>query len=172
MLKRYDLPSLKSEGWAIIVIDTEIGFFSTVSDWGNYAFLWSNPGCEFRKFLTQLNTDYLLGKLMMGRRDRNEYSEAATKKAISQYLSELKKMAAENSDKYTQMYERESELFYSSDFYSYYDFGKWVEATTIEDAYEFQGTVPNHECMGFCTNIMPQFQQILKEELAKENAEV
>jgi hypothetical protein len=42
MIRRYDLLSIKGEGWAHIVIDTEIGFFAAVSDFGNYAFAWGD----------------------------------------------------------------------------------------------------------------------------------
>lgn len=67
MLKYYKLPSIKGEGWAHISLNTETGFFATVSDWGNYAYIWTAPGGEFRAFLMGLQPDYLYGKLMMGR---------------------------------------------------------------------------------------------------------
>lgn len=60
-LRRYALPSVKGEGWAIIVIGSD-GYFSTVSDWGNYAYLWTHPGCEFRHFLAGLDADYFWGR--------------------------------------------------------------------------------------------------------------
>ena len=90
MLKSYYIPNDRSaEGYAYIVIDTDAGFFSTVSDWGNYAYRWSHPGCEFRKFLVGLEPDYLLRKLMSGRPDMQEYDDKRTMRSIFERLRGL-----------------------------------------------------------------------------------
>ena len=48
MLKRYSLPSIKGEGYAEIVLDTSDGYFSTISDFGNYCYHWHNHGYQVR----------------------------------------------------------------------------------------------------------------------------
>jgi hypothetical protein len=166
MLKRYTLPSIKHEGWAYIVIDTEIGFFSAVSDWGNYAFLWSNPGCEFREFLTQLNPDYLHSKLMFGRPDKNEYDDKATKAHVIEVIKEL--IAEETNEDKIKLYQDELSFVYDYDFYGSFNFDNWVTRTCLEEAWVLKRTTPNYECWGFCTKVMPRFQKMLKEELTSE----
>lgn len=68
ILRRYFLPSLPSgEDWAVIVIGSD-GFFSAVSDFGNYAFLWRDFGRDdFRKFLIGSTPNYIIGKLSPGK---------------------------------------------------------------------------------------------------------
>ena len=77
MLKTYEVKPVASGGdWAVIVLDTERGFLGIASDRGNYAFMWSHTGeDDFRSFLIGLedSPDYLLGKLMHGRPDRQVY---------------------------------------------------------------------------------------------------
>lgn len=60
----YNLPSTEArEGWAYIVI-REDGFFATVSDFGDYAYLWSHHGCDdARKFFIRDNWEYIARKL-------------------------------------------------------------------------------------------------------------
>jgi hypothetical protein len=60
---QYKLPSVKGEGWALILL-REDGFFAAVSDYGNYAHFWSAHGCDdFRKFFLRIEPDYICGKL-------------------------------------------------------------------------------------------------------------
>ena len=42
--RRYNIPSINGEGWAVVVLDLKDGYFSTVSDWGNYSYMWPNIG--------------------------------------------------------------------------------------------------------------------------------
>lgn len=80
-LWQYDFPSIKGEGWAKIVL-REDGFFAAVSDYGNYAFLWTHHGCDdFRKFFLRVNWDYLCGKL-----SRRELDPDASFKEVKQEI--------------------------------------------------------------------------------------
>ena len=40
-----------------------------MSDHGNYGYWWGSPGCEFRKFLCEVDDHYLMGKLSEGKRE-------------------------------------------------------------------------------------------------------
>lgn len=70
--------------WARIWI-TDDGSFSCLSDYGNYGYWWGSPGCEFRRFLTQVDSHYLTGKLQNGERD--EYDGDATLLRIQRHIS-------------------------------------------------------------------------------------
>jgi hypothetical protein len=58
--------SLKNErgGWLAQVVLTEDGMFSTVSDYGSFAFAWrSYSEKDFRQFILSLGFDYFAGKM-------------------------------------------------------------------------------------------------------------
>jgi hypothetical protein len=167
MLKYYKLPSIKGEGWAHISINANTGFFATVSDWGNYAFLWTAPGLEFREFLMQLQPDYLYGKLMMGRPDHKVFDGAKTKANIIEAIEEHNK-ETEGGWPY---YEEELAVVQAHSFDDEGDFEAWQSETKLADSWEYGERCPAPDCMGFCTKIWPRFVVLLKEELAQEKTE-
>lgn len=82
MLRRYNIPSRHLEGWAIVVIDTD-GYFSTVSDYGNYAYRWGAMGVDdLRKFLVSCDGEYMLGKISPG----HEFDPTATERALREIV--------------------------------------------------------------------------------------
>lgn len=65
-VKVYDLRT-KQNRWLGRVILTSDGSFMSITDWGNYNYLWDSTGCDdFRKFLLKLNTDYFGTKMFVG----------------------------------------------------------------------------------------------------------
>ena len=86
-LHRYALPSVKGEGWAIVVLGSD-GYFSAVSDWGNYAYIWTHPGCEFRRFLVGCDAHYFWTKIMHGRKAR-VFDEERTRFNIGKRLWDM-----------------------------------------------------------------------------------
>lgn len=176
MLKRYELRSTREthEGWAIFVLDTDRGFFSVVSDFGNYAYLWSSTGCEFRKFLIECDADYLHGKLMMGRPDREVFDGHETKKCILETLEEHNKgyLDDETGEGGWEHYASEMNLLEewapSDRFDDERAFEEWVGATRLSDAYECARHIPKPQSWQFCTKVMPRFKAMLKAELEAE----
>lgn len=167
MLKKYRLPSVKGEGWAFIVIDTDVGFFSTVSDWGNYAFCWTHPGCEFRAFLIQLDEGYLYSKLMHGRK-QDVFDEAATVKGVKEAILEARRCQAWSKERAREEWELLE--FHLSDGEA--GFNRWADHTQLDEYWEFHKRKDAGDCHGFCKNIFPRFQQILRDELVNEVKEV
>ena len=84
----YKVPAESCQGWGKFSLDSS-GYFSAVSDYGNYAFQWTSfgEGVDFREFLSSLDADYLMGKL--GRRDW--YDGDATVLAIRKRVLELRR---------------------------------------------------------------------------------
>lgn len=86
-LWRYALKSEKGgAGWAIFVLGSD-GYFSAVSDFGKYIYMWPAHGeDDFRKFLAGAGMDphYFIEKLSPGR----VYDGRATKEAIKKKLNE------------------------------------------------------------------------------------
>jgi hypothetical protein len=148
MIRRYDLPSTGvGEGWAYIVLDTDIGFFAAVSDFGNYAYAWSQPGCEFRKFLIGCDTSYLSGKLLHGRGDRQVYDQEGTLKAIEEVGLTTHGRSLDTE-------------------HEFYD---WARESKDDGAFRLYVTKTNPECIAFCERVMPRFKELIRAELAAEH---
>ena len=49
--------------YAYFFVDTQNGVLSIVSNYGSMGYRWEAPGNDFKKFLTEVNTEYLMAKL-------------------------------------------------------------------------------------------------------------
>lgn len=163
-LWRYTLPSIKGSGWAIFVLGSD-GYFSSVSDFGRYAFMWGAHGCkDFREFLfgAEKDPDYFIGKLSPG----EEYDGVATKKAILDRLLEMKK----NGDLDRKAYVAEVNALkdYDIENYSGEGFREWVghSDTKIRDSYELSCTRHPRNVERFVKEAMVRLIPLLKADLA------
>ena len=80
--RRYDV---RTEGgaWLAVVFLGADGFFSTVSDYGNYGHWWGSTGRDdFRDFLCGTSADYLVGKFSPEWEMDPDASEIEVKKCI------------------------------------------------------------------------------------------
>ena len=172
MLKRYELKPLEGDisEWAVVVIDTDRGFFATVSDRGNYAYLWSDVGVrDFRQFLIGCDADYLFNKLMHGRPDRKVFDGDATKLAIRDRLVEYNESYKERhrGAEWPRLQEEDCNRSNRS-FDSVSDFEAWESTTTIEEPWQLACYAPEPQCTAFCTIIFPRFKKMLAEEIDDE----
>jgi hypothetical protein len=158
MLKRYEVkPETRLGPWGIFIVDTDRGILAVVSDFGNYAYLWTDPGCEFRAFLLKCEEDYLVDKLVMGRPDRDEYDPEATERAVKAAIKEhegdqkLEKLILEEHD----LSELES-------------FHQWLADTHLREAHDLVVYVPNRQCSALLEKVWPRFRELLKKELEEE----
>lgn len=156
---RYDIPSRRPlGGWGVFVIDST-GYFSCVTDWGNYAYYWTHHGCrDFREFLVDLDPSYLCGKL-----GRREYSEDKTKKLIREDILAQRKSHSLSKEEAR----KEWALLEEHDFETPSGFGAWVEATSLSDAWELAGSDFPYDLRMFATDLYPRFVAALKEDLFK-----
>jgi hypothetical protein len=172
MLKYYTLPSIKGEGWAHIMLNTETGFFATVSDWGSYSYIWTAPGGEFRAFLMKLQPDYLYGKLMMERSDRKVFDGKKTYDAVADAIEQQQEEAHELAGTDWAYYDDEKEHLESyatnGEFDSEGDFTSWSDGTELRGVIELARWCEAPDCTGFCNRIWPRFVQLLKDELVKK----
>ena len=83
-LWQYRIPSENGEGWAIAVLGSD-GFFGVVSDYGNYAYLWSSTGMrDFRDFFCGIDGDYVRGKLDPSTHFDSEKTQANVRKHLEE----------------------------------------------------------------------------------------
>lgn len=166
MLRRYDVkPTKEDRAWAIVVIDTSIGYFSTVSDWGSYAYLWSSPGMEFRKFLCGLNTDYFWRKITHGRK-AEVWDEEAVTKNTRERLNQLVNDGI-MSEVVAQMHLEDAVDNIGSDT----EFWAWASSCLPEEFNLYEGitaTRPEPQSWAFAEKMLPRLQAMLREELEKE----
>lgn len=156
-LRSYILPAVKGEGWAKFVIDTSDGYFSVVSDFGNYAYRWSNTGKEFRTFLIGISGQYLLSKLVLGWDLRERYDVDASKVRLEEAILEsLEGTEQEEELEAVRACDSESQLL------------EWAADTRLGDASELLITENDPQVSGFCMRVWPRFVAELQSELMAE----
>lgn len=155
--KTYWIPSADSfGGYAWIVIDSQ-GRFTTISDYGNYGYWWSNWGpadVDFRDFIRESlcpDVNYTAKKLGQ---DRGKiFLVEETKKSLRKAIIE-----------HVPKHQRAEELALLSAVDSEVALSHWHSQTKLEDpgdhyCYDFCPQV-----YAFCEKVMPRFKAILDEE--------
>ena len=165
--KRYDLHSEQGEGWAVIFVTSD-GFLSAVTDYGSYGYLWTHHGYDdFRKFLLRLerDPDYLLSKLSQ----KDTWDGHGVCEQVKRTILEGRRSG---SQRWTAARAREEwdliERFDS--FWSAEDFSRWLDNTSIDDAWEFGRRVYPPNARAFVTKTLPRLAKLLAAELAAEAA--
>lgn len=158
---RYDLPNVDRCGWAIVVI-CEDGYFSAVTDYGNYAYKWSSFGDCFRTFLVGLENGqrYISGKI-----SRKEYNGEATCKDIKECILEMRRNGSfteEEARKEWQLIAENNGLETEVDFTRFYD------STEIDDVNELYGESYNNDAIAFVKEILPRLVKTIRTELESE----
>ena len=166
-LKRYDIKT--DNTWAIVVLDTSIGFFSAVSDYGNYAYIWSAPGEEFRKFLINCDEHYFWSKMMHMRNHTHVWDDEKTEQNVRK---ELDRLVAEDS------ITKESADLAFDEYQGNVDNSEglllWIEEWNLRDFDYMEGiieTKPDPTSWGFATKFLPLIKDALRAELEKEAAD-
>lgn len=164
-LYRYAFPNVKSEGWAVFLLDS-FGMLSVASDFGNYVYHWPRGGWgehDFRRFLLQCDNGYLIGKLGDGRTVRNGRRTEAN---IREHILYYRRCGSYDRD----FARREWDLMHSTDFYSDYDIHEWYLNTHLDDAGEMISYGPGPQLLGFMERVWPRLRERLTAVLAEEAA--
>jgi len=160
-LRRYKVPSQNCEGWGIFVIGSD-GYFSVVSDYGNYAYLWTHHGHEdFRTFLVGLakDDDYLASKI--SRKDVLQGKQTA--KCIKETVLQVRRTGNKSREWARDEWDLADSL--DDDSISYAD---WYQETKLEDAWDYATYDYPSEARAFCKKLYPRFVELLKAELNAE----
>jgi hypothetical protein len=161
---RYTLSSISGEGWGIFLL-TGDAFFATVSDYGNYAFQWRAIGPDdFRVFLSQVGSDYLLSKLSPGRTYDGSLTEQAVRCLIRSHLEETR--IDEDDEK------RELALLRKhSNLENEHNFHEWSEETALEhEPGELYETSHPSDVEAFCAKLFPRLQAEIRSQLLTERS--
>lgn len=179
-LHTYRLDSVKGEGWAWIVVSSS-GYFSAVSDFGNYAFFWTHHGCkDFRQFLYNAHKswDYFCSKLSYGPGNKNkEYDGTGTYERIKEHILEYRKMGGHPDRKrFLRGWDRETareewDLLHEDceKVETEGDWDHWMRRTNIQDAWEFRHERWPGGLERFCKETLKRLtEEHLHKELERE----
>ncbi|UAW08084.1 hypothetical protein Mx4_p85 [Myxococcus phage Mx4] len=140
------------------------GYFSTVSDYGNYAYRWGSPGMEFRAFVANLEEDasYVCSKL--GR--STWWDGAATVKGIREHILESRRCGGWTKERAA----TEWQALDGSEEMDVHEFHDWLGQTQIDAAYEFATYDYEPQLRAFCREVMPVLATAIREQLKAEAA--
>lgn len=159
-LHRYDLRDEKG-AWLGCVVISDDGFFSTVSDYGNYAYWWGGAGEEFRRFLCRLEPDYICGKLS----SRHKYDGDATLRGVKRAIVAMRRRMdwtkGEAREEWDLLDEHSS--LEGSEW-----FAIWTTHTKLGDAYEHATYVYPSDVRAFAERVWPALVKRLQAEMADE----
>jgi hypothetical protein len=152
-VRRYYLPTIDGlEGWAEVII-TDGGYFSTVSDYGNYAFAWRSFGECFRTFLlgAEKDADYFTKKLQPGGDGPGDvYDGEATERHIRKLILEYRRERHWSRERARE----EWDLLERFNLEWEGDFGEWYRETQISDAYEMAMHRRNPQTKAFVERLL------------------
>ncbi len=161
-VRKYDVRD--NEGhWIGRFIITDDGYFSTVSEWGNYAFWWTGGGPCFRRFLAGLRRDssYMLSKIC----GREEYDGDATLLNVKKHIVEERRRGRMTKEEAR----HEWDLLRSNSWLESETWiGAWYNDSKIEDVGQFIMHRYPAQARHFVEKAYPHFARMLLEELALE----
>ncbi len=159
-------PNLPGQGWARIIV-SDTGYFSTVSDYGNYGFFWSHHGYQdFRQFLVNAHKswDYFAGKFSMDTGKR--YDKEKTYRSVKDHILQCRKgglMTKEEAHfEWWLLHEDCSKVE------GLMEFGDWIRRTRISDAWEHQRESYSTNLEAFCKRTLKRLSDILEVDLKRE----
>ena len=161
----YFIPSDKHGNWGKFIIDST-GYFSCVTDYGNYAFQWTAHGDDdFREFLVSLNTDYLLGKLSSG---KTVFDERGTRQIIKERIVSMRKDGKYGLDatEARYLYDKVDDCSTEHDFEEFFREAKDPDGDDFfRDWWEMFSQCYDYDLQGFAERLWPRFVEALKAEL-------
>lgn len=144
--------------WARFWVTSD-GCVSIMSDWGNWGYWWTHPGCELRQFLCRIDDSYLLGKLCMGQR---EYiNEVATERSIKEHILYLRR----NGSLDREQARDEWDLVRRIDFSSEVGAHEWYLESEIEDTSELLRYEKSPSCQAFIKQCWWLFRAELRRDI-------
>ncbi len=158
-------PPLGVRTWGRFFLTTD-GTLGIVSDYGNYGYWWTHPGCEIRQFLIGCEPDYIIGKLAGG---ATEYDAEETGRRIKREILRLRRTRDLSQKGARDEYELLARHDAVSDQRLLF---LWYEETRLHEVVEvvselFVYSKP-FQLQGFMKVLWPAFIAKLEEELAAE----
>lgn len=158
MLTRFYSVRDRSWGWARFWLTSD-GCLSIMSDWGNYGYWWTHPGCEIRQFLCGIDDSYLLGKLCSGQRD--VVDDQGTERAIKGRILDLRRRGVLSRDDARREWDHVSGCSFDNDVGVH----EWYLGTELDDAYELPRYEKSPQAQAFVKHAWPLFVVALRRDI-------
>lgn len=166
-LRRYTVRSTKSTRFSRIgdflaeIVISDDGYFSTVSEWGNYAHWWAHVVGDFRAFLSRINNDQLISRIA----PFHEYDGKATLAEVRKYICAHRRTRNISREAAREEW---SLLAENGDIFAREDFALWHRDTKIEEVEDFWCESRPAQAIYFVNNVWPEFATLLVAELAAD----
>lgn len=174
ILKHYQLPNVKGQGWADIIIlrGEKGGQLFTITDYGNYNYGWWSIGGDgdLRRFIVDADKYYLTNKLANGTKGYSgfqlEESIKRIKEALIERLRDLKYLVKSQYKKEKSKIREDWDAL--EEISCEFEMNKFIENCNLQEAYEYvkHGYSASVKC--FRDETIPRLQELLKDELDKE----
>jgi hypothetical protein len=152
-------PEHRYSGWGYFLIDSS-GMFTCVTDYGNYAYKWSDWGPrDFRRFLCGLSSDYLCGKLDSTR----TYDGERTYKRVREEITSLRRSECITGEFAYREWRLAKQMVRHSS--TDHDFRDWYEETELENASELAQYSLGIQVRTFAERLYPRLVELLKDDL-------
>lgn len=162
---RYVVPhDANHEGWAIVILDST-GYFSTVSDFGNYAYLWTAHGQpDFRMFVKGLHRDWDYAATKLGDYDSNHrFDVEKTVHEIRKAILEARRSREFSKEQALQEWTEASDLDSNN-----ISPEQWHERTSLGDPGEYCRYRRDSDLEAFCKLLLPRLSKLVQAELDLE----
>lgn len=165
---KYYVPSINGiEGWGIFILDST-GYFSCVTDYGNYAFNWTHHGeKDFREFFTRDTCfDYHVNKLYRnGAQGKMEFQPEETIINIKRSILESRRHDHMGKETARTEWNLLGEIDWDMEEISQWE---WYNETDLTDASEYFIYDYPARVKALRDKLFPRFAKLLREELQKE----
>jgi hypothetical protein len=162
----YSLPNDRpGEGWAKITI-SENGMFSAVSDWGNYAFLWTHTGYkDVREFFLSAERDwqYFANKL----RPEKILNEEASFKQVREEILRQRRTKDLTTKQARDAWDA---LSYYDTWTAYLESSECTQA--FDEAWSYSVYNLHPDVVGFCKRVLPRLAERLAAELSGDRPQL
>lgn len=167
---KYYVPSVEGiGGWGIFLLNST-GYFSCVTDYGNYAFRWSSHGTDdFRKFFAKdRDYDYLVNKLYrIGSQGELEFQSDETIENIKQTILESRYNDYMDRQTARKEFDLVNEIDWTMGEVAQWE---WYNRTDLTDASELFIYDYPPMVKGLRDKLLPRFSKMIRDELEKEKA--
>lgn len=165
---KYYVPSVDGiSGWGIFILDST-GYFSCVTDYGNYAYNWTHHGMDdFREFFIHDSSfDYFCNKLhKIGAEGKLEFQEDETVRNIKQSILESRWHDHMDKDVARKEWDLLNEIDWTMGEISQWE---WYNLTDLCDPSEYFVYDYPPRVKGLRDKLFPRFAEMLRKELKKE----
>ena len=154
-----------NDGWAVFLFDSR-GYFSVISDYGNYSHLWSSFGDDFPRFLVGVSAGHVLCKFARPVMERGVDVDK-TAKGIKKHILQERRLGNLSREEARNEWNLVDDHLLDEGCGDC-GFWAWSVETSFDDTHEFAVSKRDEEAIAFMKKVWFRFRDALVEFLASE----